>query len=71
MPKSNIWIPILLTAGVAVFIWRARSAKDESGEHTLRDDPAFKKGFATGFLTPGPGTWLLLAGGGYYVYKNK
>ena len=69
--KTNLIIPILLVGGVAVYLYQARSAEDAKGEHALKDDPNFQKGFAAGFITPGPGTWILLAGGGWYLYKNK
>lgn len=69
--KTNIIIPLLLVGGVAVYLYRAKSAEDAMGEHTLKDDPNFQKGFAAGFITPGPGTWILLAGGGWYLYKNR
>ena len=69
--KTNLLIPILLVGGVAVYLYRARNAEDAKGEHALKDDPNFQKGFAAGFITPGPGTWLLLAGGGWYLFKNK
>ena len=69
--KTNLIIPLLLVGGVAVFIYTARSAEDEKGTHDLKDDPNFQKGFAAGFITPGPGTWLLLAGGSYYIFKNR
>ena len=69
--KTNIIIPLLLTAGVAVYIWQATNAEDAKGKHALKDDPAFQKGFAAGFITPGPGTWILLAGGGWFLYKNR
>ena len=69
--KSNLLIPILLVGGVAVYLYQASSAEDAKGKHKLRDDPNFQKGFTAGFITPGPGTWILLLGGGYYIYKNK
>jgi len=69
--KQNLIIPILLVAGVAVYLYRAKSAEDSKGIHDLKDDPAFQKGFAAGFITPGPGTWILLAGGGWFLYKNR
>ena len=69
--KTNLLIPILLVGGVAIYLYRARNAEDAKGEHALKDDPNFQKGFAAGFITPGPGTWILLAGGGWYLYKNK
>ena len=69
--KTNLIIPILLVGGVAVYLYQAKNAEDAKGEHTLKDDPNFQKGFAAGFITPGPGTWILLAGGGWYLYKNK
>ena len=69
--KTNLLIPLLLVGGVAVFIYTSKSSEDAKGGHALKDDPNFQKGFAAGFITPGPGTWLLLAGGGWYLYKNK
>lgn len=69
--KTNLLIPALLVGGVAVYLYKARSAEDAKGKHKLHDDPNFQKGFAAGFITPGPGTWILLLGGGYYLYKNK
>jgi hypothetical protein len=69
--KQNLIIPILLVAGVAVYLYQAKNAEDAKGEHSLREDPAFQKGFAAGFITPGPGTWILLAGGGWFLYKNR
>ena len=66
--KQKIIIPILLVGGVAVYLFNANSG-DENEK--LTDDPNFQKGFAAGFITPGPGTWILLLGGGYYIYKNK
>ena len=66
--KQNLIIPILLVGGVAVYLFSANSG-DETEK--LTDDPKFQKGFAAGFITPGPGTWILLLGGGYYIYKNK
>ena len=69
--KTKLLIPVLLVGAVAVYLYKAKSAEDAKGDHALRDDPNFQKGFTAGFITPGPGTWLLLLGGGYYVYKNK
>ena len=69
--KTNLLVPILLVGGVAVYRYKASSAEDANGKHKLRDDPNFQKGFTAGFITPGPGTWILLLGGGYYIYKNK
>ena len=62
--KTSLIIPLLIAAGVAVYIYEAKSNEDEN----LRDDPAFRKGFAAGFVTP---SWsiLLLAGGVFYIYK--
>ena len=66
--KQNLIIPILLVGGVAVYLFNANSGDEEE---KLTDDPKFRKGFAAGFITPGPGTWILLLGGGYYIYKNR
>ena len=67
--KSNLLIPILLVGGVAVYLYKASSAEDAKGKHKLRDDPNFQKGFTAGFITPGPGTWILLLGGLLYIQK--
>ena len=70
--KTNLIIPVLLVAGVAYYIYQARDKEAHAkGAHSLKDDPNFQKGFAAGFITPGPGTWILLAGGGWYLYRNK
>ena len=66
--KQNLIIPILLVGGVAVYLYNANSGDEKE---KLTDDPKFRKGFAAGFITPGPGTFILLLGGGYYIYKNR
>ena len=66
--KTNLLIPALLFGGVVVYLFNANSGDKEE---KLTDDPNFRKGFAAGVITPGPGTWLLLLGGGFYLYKNR
>ena len=65
--KQKIFIPILLVGGLAVYLFNAQGDDHEK----LMEDPKFQKGFAAGFVTPGPGTWVLLLGGSYYIYKNR